>query len=267
MNSYRALFRIRFTNSLQYRAAAIAGLSTQFAWGFMYILAFSAFYADNPENFPMSWEQTIAYMWLQQAFVALFFIWFWENHIVESIESGSIAYEMVRPINLYNKWAVSIAASRLARCVLRAVPILIVALILPAPYRLVPVIDFGVFALFLISAALSLGVVIAFSMLVYISAFYTINSLGIRIVASVASDFLAGGYIPVPFFPDALRAIVELSPFGAMQNMPLLIFSGYLHGADLTRGLALQVFWLAALVLAGHVLMARSLRRVVTQGG
>jgi ABC-2 type transport system permease protein len=39
MRPYRALFRIRFTNSLQYRVAAFAGLATQFAWGFMYILA------------------------------------------------------------------------------------------------------------------------------------------------------------------------------------------------------------------------------------
>ncbi|MCL1882417.1 MAG: ABC transporter permease [Defluviitaleaceae bacterium] len=267
MKAYMALFRIRFNNSLQYRMAAVAGLCTQFAWGFMYILAFAAFYAENPAAFPMTWEQTIAYIWMQQAFVSLFFIWFWENDIVESVESGSIAYELVRPMDLFNRWAMTIAASRISRCLLRAVPIFAVAFILPARFRLIPSMDLYTFAIFLVSMVLSLGVVISFSMLIYISAFYTINSLGVRIVVGVAADFLAGGYIPIPFFPDTVRTIVEFSPFGAMQNMPLLIFSGYLAGAGLMRGMALQIFWFLALVLIGRILMARSLRRVVTQGG
>ena len=35
MNKYQALFRIRFTNSLQYRSAAFAGMVTQFVWGML----------------------------------------------------------------------------------------------------------------------------------------------------------------------------------------------------------------------------------------
>ena len=43
MNKYQALFRIRFTNSLQYRSAAFAGMVTQFVWGMLEIFAFRAF--------------------------------------------------------------------------------------------------------------------------------------------------------------------------------------------------------------------------------
>lgn len=264
---YRALFRIRFTNSLQYRIAAIAGLSTQFAWGFMYILAFGAFYAENPAAFPMTWEQTVAYIWLQQGFLVLFAIWYWEKSIYETIETGDIAYELVRPMDLYSRWAVTAAANRISRCFLRAAPILLVALILPARFRLTVTADFRVLGLFFASMALSFGVVIVFSMVVYISMFYTINSWGVRLIVAVASDFLTGGIIPLPFFPDGFRTVVELSPFGAMQNTPFLIFGGYFQGADLMRAVALQIFWLVALFVAGRVLMARSLRRVVVQGG
>jgi len=86
-------------------------------------------------------------------------------------------------------------------------------------------------------------------------------------VAGVAADFLSGGYIPIPFFPDTFRFIIELSPFGAMINVPLRIFSGHLAGAELARGMALQVFWLAALFIIGRIFMARTLKRVVVQGG
>jgi ABC-2 type transport system permease protein len=265
--SYLALFKIRFTHSLQYRAAAVAGVVTQFVWGFMYLLAFAAFYQSNPDAFPMTFSQTVTYIWLQQAFLAVFFIWFYDNSIFEAIQSGHIAYELTRPIDLYRKWFTTTAANRLARAVLRCMPMLVVALVLPEPYRLVLPGEAARLGLFLVSMALSLMVVVSFSMLIYISAFYTINSLGTRIVIGVAADFLAGGFIPVPFFPDGLRAVVELSPFGAMQNMPLLIVSGYLDGDALLRGLLLQVLWLAVLVLIGRLLMNRALTQVVVQGG
>jgi len=267
MRAYSALFRIRFTNSLQYRAAAIAGLVTQFAWGFMYVLAFRAFYAGNPDAFPMTFEQTVSYIWMQQAFVAIFFIWMYENSIFESIESGQVAYELVRPMDLYGRWFTMTAANRLARVALRCVPILAVAFILPASLGMMLPASAAHLGLTLFSMMMSLGVVVSFSMLIYGSAFFTINSLGTRIVVGVAGDFLAGGYIPIPFFPETLRTVVELSPFGAMQNMPLLIYSGYLQEDALVRGLLLQGFWLIFLIIIGRMLMQRAMKRVVVQGG
>jgi len=267
MKPYIALFRIRFTNSIQYRVAAIAGISTQFAWGLMYILAFRAFYAENPNAFPMTLEETVAYVWMQQAFIALFFIWFWENNILESIESGSIAYELTRPMDLYNRWFTMACANRMGRALLRCVPILFIAFILPGVFRLTLPGNIVTLGLFLLSIMLSMSVVAAFGNIIYISGFYLINSNGIRIVVAVLSDFLSGGYIPVPFFPDNMRLAIELSPFGAMQNMPLLIFNGHLQGEAIVRGMGLQVFWLIVLVIVGRLFMAKSLKRIVVQGG
>ena len=267
MKPYIALFGIRFSNSLQYRSAAIAGITTQFAWGFMYILAFLAFYESNPAAFPMTFEQTVSYIWMQQAFMALFFIWFYEMNIFEQIESGAVAYELVRPIDLYNKWFVQAAANRLARAVLRCSPILIVAFLLPYPLRLVLPNDPFQLTMFFISIILTLGVVVSLNMLIYVSAFYTINSTGTRIVVAVSADFLSGGMIPIPFFPDIIRNIVELSPFGAMQNTTLLIFGSYLTGSSLTRGIAIQILWLIVLVILGKILMQNATKRVVIQGG
>jgi len=264
---YIALLRIRFTNSLQYRAAAFAGLATQFAWGFMYILAFAAFYRGNPNAFSMTFQQTVAYIWMQQAFLYLFFIWIYDNSIFESIESGHIAYEMVRPMDIYSRWYSMTAANRLAGAALRCMPVLLVAFVLPEPFRLVLPASLVQLGLFLVSMALSLGVVVSFTMLVYISAFFTINSMGTRIAVGIAGDFLAGGYIPIPFFPDNLRTVVELLPFGSMQNMPLLIFNGHLSGIELVRGLTMQVFWLVVLISVGRLLMRNALKQVVVQGG
>ena len=76
---------------LQYRAAAAAGVLTQFTWGFMELLVFRAFYKADASAFPMSFEAVTSYIWLQQAFLALFMAWMMETEIFSSIVDGNIA--------------------------------------------------------------------------------------------------------------------------------------------------------------------------------
>jgi len=52
-----------------------------------------------------------------------------------------------------------------------------------------------------------------------------------------------------------------------MQNAPLRVYGGHIAGAELAGTLALQAFWLVALVALGRLWMSRALRRVVVQGG
>ena len=104
MKKYIAFFRLRFSMGLQYRSAALAGMATQFFWGTMEILMFRAFYRADPGAFPMTLEATCSYVWLQQAFLALFMAWVMENEIFDSILNGNVAYELCRPVNIYNMW-------------------------------------------------------------------------------------------------------------------------------------------------------------------
>ena len=258
MRKYQAFFRIRFINTLQYRSAAIAGMATQLAWGLMEILAFHAFYQADPSAFPMTFQQTV---------LSLFMLWFFEAEIFNTITTGSIAYELVRPMNLYNRWFCQSAANRLAKAVLRCGPIFVIAFLLPAPYRLILPANIVALFLFLLSMALSLGVVIAMSQLVYISTFYTLSSIGVRIVISSIGEFLAGGVIPLPFFPQPFRQFVELLPFASMQNVPLRIYNGDLTGFALVSALLLQAFWLVLLIVIGKIWLQQALKRVVVQGG
>ena len=81
------------------------------------------------------------------------------------------------------------------------------------------------------------------------------------------SDILSGSLLPLPFFPEKLRQIVELLPFASMQNVPLRVYSGDLSGQEALFFVGLQVFWFAALLAIGIWLMNRVLGRVVVQGG
>ena len=65
MRKYISFFRMRLMAGLQYRAAALAGLSTQLVWGAMEVLLYRAFWLEHPERFPMGMEALAAYIQLK----------------------------------------------------------------------------------------------------------------------------------------------------------------------------------------------------------
>lgn len=267
MKMYLSAFRIQFINGIQYRAVVLFEIIARLGWGLMEILAFAAFYRAAPEAFPMTLQQTVSYVWIRQTCLILFSVVFADADISSAIETGSIAYDLVRPMDLYGRWFSRAAASRISHTLLYGMPALLIALIIPEPYRLALPADFLTLGLFLVSTALALSVVVSFAMLMYVTMFYTLSHRGVRIIVTALTSFLSGGVIPLPFFPAPVLRIVELLPFAAMQNMPLRIYNGDIAGLDALGGIGFQCLWLAALVLLGKLLMRRAIGRVVVQGG
>lgn len=202
---------------LQYRAAALAGISTQFAWGFLIIFAYHAFYRSDPTAFPMTLQATVNYTWIQQAFLAMFASWVLDRDILEEITSGSISYSLCRPVDLYAMWYTKSLSGRISRVALRAVPVLAVAALLPAGYNLTAPTDLPTFFLFLLTMVLGALNSTAFTLLIYVLTMYTLSSTGVRTLLLTLADFLCGGVVPLPFFPPTLRRICELTPFAATK--------------------------------------------------
>lgn len=267
MRKYFAFFRLRFSTGLQYRAAALAGIVTQFVWGAMEILMFRAFYRADADAFPMTLQATSSYVWMQQAFLALFMAWMMENDIFSSIVNGNIAYELCRPVSVYHMWFARSCANRLSRALLRCGPILLVAAFLPAPYGITLPAGLPAFFLFLLAMCAGVGVTVAFCMLIYMLCFFTISAAGLRMVFISVVEFFQGAVIPLPFFPENIRKVMELLPFASMQNVPLRIYSGDLSGRPMYQALALQFFWLAALIFLGELLHLLAMKKIVVQGG
>ena len=238
MKKYLSFFKLRFAMSLQYRVAALAGVVCQF--------------------FPMDFQATASYIWLQQGLLAMLALYGGTDaKVFESIQNGNIVYELCRPVSIYSMWFANNLANRLARALLRLIPVVAVA----APP------DVATGLLFILSLMLALWVVAAFTLVVYNMTFFTISDRGVRLVSVSLSDFLMGAVVPLPFFPDGFRQFAELLPFSCMENVPLRVYSGDLAGPEMVRAILLQVFWAFALVLIGKLLERKALKRVVVQGG
>jgi ABC-2 type transport system permease protein len=90
-------------------------------------MMYEAFYKSSSAVQPMSFSQVVSYVWLQQAFLAFFAMWFRDGELFDAITSGNVAYELVRPLNIYLFWYVKLLAQRLSSAALRCLPILFVA--------------------------------------------------------------------------------------------------------------------------------------------
>lgn len=267
MKACFTFFRMRLINGLQYRTAAWAGIVTQFFWGFMEIMLYKAFYEASPERFPMAFDQLVSYVWLRQALLALLSPWTLEHDLFTMILNGNVAYELCRPTSLYAMWFIRTLALRISRVILRCVPLLAVTLLVPAPWGLSLPATPLTFGCFLVSLALATCVGVAFCLIVYFSCFYTLSSEGIRMMLLPIAELLGGELIPLPFLPDGLARLFHLSPFGAMANAPLRIYSGDLAGAEMVETLCLQVLWLLVMMGLGYFMQRRGTRRLCVQGG
>ncbi len=267
MKSYISYFKIRFIQGLQYRTAAYAGIATQFAWGFMFIMLYEAFYSSNPAMAPMKFSQLSSYLWLNQAFLALFMTWFLDNEIFELIRSGNVSYELCRPLDIYNLWFAKSCATRLSKTLLRCFPILIIAFFLPEPYKFYLPSSCMANFLFFFAMFFAFIVVVAYCMLVYILTYNTISPMGVRLALVMTADFLSVGLVPLPILPTRLTKYIYLSPFAAMQNVHFRIYSGNLSSYEGLWAITLQGIWAIVLILFGKFLLRKTIKNVVVQGG
>jgi ABC-2 type transport system permease protein len=265
--AYAAAFRIRLQQNLQYRVAALAGLTTQFFWGFMLIMVLEAFYRSSDAVPPMSMGQLASYIWLQQAFLVFVALWYRDMDLFGMIMNGNVAYELCRPTSLYTFWFVRLLAQRLAGAVLRCLPILLVAFLLPAPWGLVAPAGLPAFLLFLATLLLGLLVNVAISMFIYILTFITLSHVGSLLLIGTVGEFCSGMIIPLPLLPAWLQQVMQVLPFRLAADLPFRVWSGHVPVSGALAGILAQLAWLAVLALAGQLAMNRVLRRLVLQGG
>jgi ABC-2 type transport system permease protein len=267
MRGYLAVFRLCFSTGLQYRSAALAGIATQFFWGFLIIMVFEGFYSQAVVDPPISLPQLVTYIWLQQAFLAFIALWFRDNELFQLITTGNIAYELCRPSGIYGLWYAKLIAQRLSNALLRFFPILFVAFFLPQPYRLALPADLSTLLLFMITLLLGLFILVSISMLIYISTFVTMSAAGSLLMFGVLGEFLAGMIIPVPLMPSWLQDIVNVLPFRLAADLPFRVYSGHIPKNEALALIPLQLVWLVGLVGLGKYAIGKALRRVVIQGG
>lgn len=266
MKKYLAIIKIRFKLLLQYRVAAYAGMFTQFFFGMIRVMVFYGFYSSTTTSMPINYKVAITYIWLGQAMIGML-PWNGDSEIQNLIRTGNVTYELVRPMNLYNYWFARAFALRTAPTLLKSIPLIIIATLLPKEYRMefpremLPIIGWIIttFGALLISCTIT--------NIINITTLYSISGDGIqRLLASIVTLF-SGMIVPLPLFPEKLRIILSYLPFGGLLDIPARFFTGEIPFSQLARFLGFQLIWTIILYGLGQWILTRKLEELVVQGG
>lgn len=267
MRAYISYFKLRFISGLQYRTAAWAGIATQFFFGFVYIMVYSAFYESGSGSVPMELASLSTYLWLNQALFALVNQTYKDRELFDLIKTGNISYELLRPKNMYFMWFFKILGQRLANVTLRFLPLVIVTVFLPKPYNLGGPSSFYALILFMISLFIGTLLITAISVFYPIVMLTTLNEKGIVNIIVVLADILSGVVVPVPFFPKVLKLISSYLPFQYVSDLPFRLYVGNIGINSGIKMIVIQVVWLIVLIVVGYLLIKKNLKRVEVQGG
>jgi ABC-2 type transport system permease protein len=262
-SAYSAIFSARCRTLLQYRAAALAGLTCQLFWGLVRMAIFTAFYALTAKTQPLSLPEVITYLWLTQAFFRMMPMGP-DGEVRGLIHNGAVAYELTRPLDLYNLWFARSIASLSAPVVLRCFPMLVIAGLffdMQAPASLDAAIAFCAAML----CALILGA--AIQTLLTISLLWTISGDGINRLASVALWIFSGTILPLQLFPDWLQPVLNFLPFRGLIDLPFRLYTGNIPSSEAIGVFAHQLVWSVVIIAFGRLVLSFGIRRMVVQGG
>lgn len=264
---YKSIFRLKLIAGLQYRVVALAGICINLFWGLILTTLMLLFYRlGKPHNLNMTLKQSISYIWLVQCFISLLPLQ-QDNEVYQKITSGDFAYELCRPLDMYNHWFARAMASRVSNVILRSFIALIICFLIPEPYRLqLPASLTALFA----SILLLLGALI-------LSCSFTnfMNTLllkvelgpGLNNLLSALITVFSGALVPLAIFPNWIKPLLSSLPFSGLMDYPCEVYTGAMSAALVPQLFLKQLLWIVLLVLAGRWNLSRFLKKTVIQGG
>ena len=262
-----ALTRAGIMESLHYRLGTFVTLFANLIYLVLVYYLWKAIYASSGVDVVngMTFTDTMIYLILATSlfnFLEMFVVW----DMSRSIQSGKIILDLLKPLKFrtYTFWSYS--GSHVVSFIMTFIPTFIVVMIItkgaiPMGLNLV---------YFLISTVFALIVNFNIEMIVATICLYTESTWGINIVKETIVLLLSGASIPLAFFPEKLRTVVDFLPFRAVYDIPLTILLEK-NGADTLQGLlpmfGFQALWIVILTAAGTLFWNYSVKKITVNGG
>ena len=267
LKRHLALTRAGIMESLQYRLGTAVTLFANLIYLVLVYFLWKAIYASAGTDVVngMTFTDTMIYLILATAlfnFLEMFVVW----DMSRSIQSGKIILDLLKPMRFreYTFWSYS--GSHVVLFALTFIPTFIVVLIVT--HGAIPM---GLNLLwFAVATVLALIVNFSMEMIVATICLYTESTWGINIVKETIVLLLSGASIPLAFFPEGLRQVVDYLPFRAVYDIPLTILLEK-NDTNTIEGLlpmfGLQLAWAVILTLAGTLFWNHSVKKITVNGG
>lgn len=192
--------------------------------------------------------------WLSQQMVVAWVSWVLDDHI----RQGTLSPKLMRPLDPVWEFLTEHVAERIVRLPFVLLVLAGGALLVPGT-QLTPDVQHALAYVPCILLAFTIRFLIAYC--IGLLAFWFDQAIAIDEFYFVISVFLSGGFAPLEFYPPALQAVVQWTPFPYVIYHPVRVLTGSAEGTEILRIMAAQILWIVVFGLLRHALWRRGLVR------
>lgn len=258
---YIAIARSALQKSISYRVSYFSGFFSQLIFILFLFFLWQAVYTHRSDIVGFSWNDMKGYILI--AFILntnLFSEW----TISRKILDGSVAMDLLKPVEFQKVTLAETCGTLVFEILVNlTVAILIIIGLFGIRFPSSPI----TWALFLFSIFNAL--LLKFC-IIYISgllSFWTSTVIGVMWARTAIVNLLSGALIPIVFFPNWLRYLVELLPFQGIVHTPTAIYLDKVDSLQAVVLIGVQLGWIILLWIVGKVIFWFALRRLTINGG
>lgn len=181
--------------------------------------------------------------------------------VSHDIISGSIASKLIYPIDYYDYYWWYCIGRGAFFLLFVGMPLLLISLFLFGTWYSM---SFVKIMLLIVSVILGYFIETSIAMIVCGIVFWTEKSGGLIAVATFFAYFFSGRLIPIDFFPQWLKFIVDILPYKFAIYTPISIYLDRVNGIEQICG---QAIWLIVLVIFGKMIFKTAYSKVEIAGG
>jgi ABC-2 type transport system permease protein len=192
--------------------------------------------------------------WIAQQWTVAWVAW----EVSNEIRLGTFSPRLLRPLDPIWDFAAGHVTERFVRLPFMVVIVGAGLLLVPGT-RLTPDMLHALAFFVCIWLAFAMRFVLAYS--IALLSFWFDQATALDDFYYLVAAFLTGGFAPLSFYPPAVRAAVEWTPFPYLVYYPVRVLTGPASGAAILRVFAMQLLWLAVFWCIRMLLWRRGLRR------
>ncbi len=265
IKKYLTLTRAGIIESLQFRLSMLVMVIGNLLYLIVIYFLWKAIYAsaDSDVVNGMTFSDTLIYLVLATAlfnFMEMYTVW----QIGRDIQSGKIVLDLVKPIDYRRYIFWSFSGSFVTNFLFTFLPTFIVVTAVTHG-----AIHMGLNLLyFVVSVVLAIMINYSIDFIVATICLYTESIWGINMMKQVIVLLLSGATVPLAFFPDTLRNVVDHLPFQAIYNAPLtLLLDGDPDMKDVCITLGTQLAWCVGMFIVSKLFWKCSIKQITVNGG
>lgn len=263
IKAYYYIYKTRIQKSLAYRFDVYGNIIMQCIIMFASAFFWRALYVGQTVVQGVDVSSMFTYTIISTA-MSVFFMGDIEYRVMRSVEKGTIAVDMLKPVNLYSIFFFEDLGKITALFFQNVIPILLIGCIfitIPKPAGV------GAFFLFLLSLSMAFLINWLIAACFSMWAFTAINMDPLLQVKKHLIRLLSGSIIPMWFFPKWLSSVLNCLPFVYIYQLPLDIYIGKEAMSNILPRLGIQALWVVILFTVFMILQKNATRKVMVQGG